>query len=374
MAFNGMCNGNDMLYASEGGIMPESKLKIKAPKSSYIITSDIKNSKDILKVDIKPTKNIFFNMGLLPHWLELSFYSIPKKEGKGKRITAVHIINKCSMSPNPYIYDSSAIFYCHENETDLLRLVPFLIDISLQMKCDIISFDYLGFGDSNTKPKINTLLQDGEDAIKFSINILKYKIENLILFGKDIGAMPCIHLAGMNDYQNCKSLILCMPLISNNKIEIKNIRSIICKTLLIYELENKEEIEQNDMIALCREIYNEKEWFPIKKKSKEIFDKFQGIKKFMEESNDDVYSRHRSKFITKLRDFAFTEEENAKKNIKNSGSIGESTDSDTKLSLGNLDKINFDEVNDIKNDDKDNEIKIDIFNQAELQIHNEEDY
>ena len=374
MAFNGMCNGNDMLYASEGGIMPESKLKIKAPKSSYIITSDIKNSKDILKVDIKPTKNIFFNMGLLPHWLELSFYSIPKKEGKGKRITAVHIINKCSMSPNPYIYDSSAIFYCHENETDLLRLVPFLIDISLQMKCDIISFDYLGFGDSNTKPKINTLLQDGEDAIKFSINILKYKIENLILFGKDIGAMPCIHLAGMNDYQNCKSLILCMPLISNNKIEIKNIRSIICKTLLIYELENKEEIEQNDMIALCREIYNEKEWFPIKKKSKEIFDKFQGIKKFMEESNDDVYSRHRSKFITKLRDFAFTEEENAKKNIKNSESIGESTDSDTKLSLGNLDKINFDEVNDIKNEDKDNEIKIDIFNQAELQIHNEEDY
>ena len=128
------------------------------------------------------------------------------------------------------------------------------------------------------------------------------------------------------------------------------------------------------MIALCREIYNEKEWFPIKKKSKEIFDKFQGIKKFMEESNDDVYSRHRSKFITKLRDFAFTEEENAKKNIKNSGSIGESTDSDTKLRLGNLDKINFDEVNDIKNDDKDNEIKIDIFNQAELQIHNEEDY
>ena len=162
MAFNGgMCTGNDMLYASEGGLMPETKLKIKAPKTSYIITSEIpKNSKEILPVKFKPTKNIFFNLNLLPNWLELSFYSIPKKNLNGKRITAIRIINKCSLSQNPYIYDSSAILYFHENETDLLRLIPFLIDISLQMKCDIISFDYLGFGDCNTKPKINTLMQD----------------------------------------------------------------------------------------------------------------------------------------------------------------------------------------------------------------------
>ena len=373
MAFNGMCTGNDMLYASEGGLMPETKLKIKAPKTSYIITSEIpKNSQEILPVKFKPTKNIFFNLNLLPNWLELSFYSIPKKNLNGKRITAVRIINKCSLSQNPYIYDSSAIFYCHENETDLLRLIPFLIDISLQMKCDIISFDYLGFGDCNIKPKINTLMQDGEDAIEFSLNYLNYKIENLILFGKGIGAMPAIHLAGMDNYQNCKSLILCNPVINMNKIEVKEMRSIICKSLLIYELESKEEIEQNDMISLYREIHNGKEWFPIRKKKKEIFNKFKGFQRFMEESNDDVYSRHRSKFIIKLRDFVYTEEENMKKNIQYFGSIGESTDSDTKLSLS--EKINFEEVNEIKNEEKENDKKIDIFNQAELQIHNEDDY
>ena len=374
MAFNvGMCTGNDMLYASEGGLIPETKLKLKAPKTSYLITSEIpKNSKEILPIKFKPTKNIFFNMNLLPNWLELSFYSIPKKNSNGKRITAVRIINKCSLSQNPYIYDSSAIFYCHENETDLLRLIPFLIDISLQMKCDIISFDYLGFGDSNIKPKINTLMQDGEDAIEFSLNYLNYKIENLILFGKGIGAIPAIHLAGMDNYQNCKSLILCNPVINMNKIEVKEMRSIICKSLLIYELESKEEIEQNDMISLYREIHNGKEWFPIRKKKKEIFNKFRGFQRFMEEANEDVYSRHRSKFITKLRDFVYTEEENMKKNIKYSGSIGESTDSDTKLSLS--EKINFEEVNEIKNEEKENDKKIDIFNQAELQIHNEDDY
>jgi hypothetical protein len=61
MAFNGMCTGNDMLYASEGGIIPESSLKIKAPKTSYIITTNIaKNASKILPINIKPTKPIYF--------------------------------------------------------------------------------------------------------------------------------------------------------------------------------------------------------------------------------------------------------------------------------------------------------------------------
>ena len=375
MAFNGMCSGNDMLYASEGGLIPESRLKLKAPKTSYMITSNIqKNSQQIYKVEFSPAKGFFFNKNSIPNWIDLSFYSLPKKNGK--RITAVHIVNKSLMSNNPYMLDSNAILYCHENETDLLRLIPFLIDISIQMKIDIISFDYTGFGDTKEKPKNTTLLEDGEITINFILSHLKYKINNLVLFGKGIGAIPSIHLAVMNQYQNCKSLILCMPLIIRSKIDIKNMRSIICKSLIIYEIENKDEIETNDMIYLCREIPNEKEWFPIKKKRKEMF---QGFKRFMETSFEDIYITHRSKFITKLRDFVYPEEENMVKKIKNSGSIGESTDSETNLSSGHLEKlenknINFEESNEIKNEIKIEEKKIDIFNQSAIHIHNDEDY
>ena len=375
MAFNGMCSGNDMLYASEGGLIPESRLKLKAPKTSYIITSNIqKNSQQIYKVEFSPAKGFFFNKNSIPNWIDLSFYSLPKKNGK--RITAVHIVNKSLMSNNPYMLDSNAILYCHENETDLLRLIPFLIDISIQMKIDIISFDYTGFGDTKEKPKNTTLLEDGEITINFILSHLKYKINNLVIFGKGIGAIPSIHLAVMNQYQNCKSLILCMPLIIRSKIDIKNMRSIICKSLIIYEIENKDEIETNDMIYLCREIPNEKEWFPIKKKRKEMF---QGFKRFMETSFEDIYMTHRSKFITKLRDFVYPEVENMEKKIKNSGSIGESTDSETNLSSGHLEKlenknINFEETNEIKNESKIEEKKIDIFNQSAIHIHNDEDY
>ena len=370
MAFNAMCSSNDMLYASEGGIIPESRLKLKSPKTSYEITTNIpKNSQEIFTLTFKP-KNIYFNLELLPNWLDLTLYSIPRKTGK--RITVVHIINKCLMSKNPYIYEPSAILYCHENETDLLRIVPFLIDISIQMKCDVISFDYLGFGDSNIKPKNNTIFEDGEDAINFSLGHLNYKIENLILFGKGIGAMPVIHLASKKEFHNCKSLILCMPLISMNKIDIKTMRSITCRTLVIMEIKNKDEIEDNEMILLCREIPDEKEWFPKSKNEKS----FQKFRRLMEESKDDVYTRHRSKFITKLRDYVYTEEENVKKKIKNSSSIGGSTDSDTNLSLGEKieNKQIFEDVNEIKNEDIIEDKNNDIFNQSEVQIHNDEDY
>ena len=106
---------------------------------------------------------------------------------------------------------------------------------------------------------------------------------------------------------------------------------------------------------------------------------FQGFKRFMETSFEDLYITHRSKFITKLRDFVYPEEENMKQKIKNSGSFGESTDSETNLSLGHLEKlenknINFEETNEVKNEIKIEEKKIDIFNQSAIHIHNDEDY
>lgn len=103
------------------------------------------------------------------------------------------------------------------------------------------------------------------------------------------------------------------------------------------------------------------------------------MKNFLDYPDDDVYTRHRSKFILKLRDYVYSEDENMKKRIKLTGSIEESTDSETNLSLGHFDKmenkpINFDEGNEIKNEDKSDDKKLDIFNQTVVQIHNDDDY
>ena len=378
MAF--LCTGDDMLYASEGQFISEAKLKIKPPKPSYTITTPISKTTTI-KVDFTPTKEIYYNEKTIPNWLDITFYSIYKKDGK--RITALQIKNNCLLSNNPFIPESSVILYCHENQTDLLRILPFLIDISLQMKCDIISFDYQGFGFNynNNKAKLNidNFFLDGEEVINFCIKFLEYKIENVIIMGKEIGAMIGIYLSSMNNYNNCRSLILINPLIiSNSVINVKLMRSINCKCFLIYELERKEDKDDNDIINLCREIPNQQEWFPIKKNKKEYINKFFGFKKYLENNFDDVYMKHRSKFIIKLRDYIYPEDENIKKRKKGTSSTGESTDSDTNLNLSMNKNLNFIEnnINEIKKEENNNKIKEknDIFNADEIHIDNEDDY
>ena len=375
MAF--LCTGDDMLLASEGGLKIETKIKMKAPKSSYEINTIIpKNSSDIIKVDIKPTKAIFDNKDSIPNWLDIIYYSLPKKNSK--RITAIHIINKCLTSKNPYIIQPDLILYCHENETDLLRILPFLIDISIQMKCDIVSFDYQDFGhiyERYTKPNNNTLFIDGELTLDFCINFLKYKIENIILFGKEIGAMIGIYLSSTNRYNKCKSLILYNPIInSNGQINIKLMRSINCKSLLIYEIENKDEIEQSDIIYLCREIPNQQEWFPLRKKNSENINRFFGFKKYLENfSFDDIYIKHRRKFIIKLRDYICQDEENNKIKKKGSSSMGESTTTESNNNLSMNKNLKFIEDNE-KNEEKDLIENNNIFNKEEIHIENNDDY
>lgn len=367
MAFNGLCTRNDMLYASEGCLIPESRLILKAPKSSYKITSIIpKDSKGILEINYKPTKETFFDINLLPNFIKLSLYSIPIKNNK--RIITLYITNKSISNSITENSENSVILYCHENETDLIRLIPFLIDISLQLKVDIVSFDYQGFGDTNIKPKISTIFSDGEETLNFVINYLHYKIENITLLGKEIGSMCAINLASKNNYHNCKSLVLCMPILGLNSIDIKVMRSIICKCLLIMEIEDKEKIDENEIINLCREIPNEKEWLPIKKNNKIISDKFKGFKNFSDDFVEDVYTRHRSKFILKLKNYIYNEESNIRCKNGVFSSIGGSTDSETHLNLS-MNKINnFDDVNDLKNK------KEDIFNETEIKLKNDEDY
>ena len=399
MAFNGFCTGNDMRYSSEGPKLLDSRLNIKAPKSSYeIISKPNINNQKIEKVDFKPTKEILYSKENIPKWIDLSFYLIPKKDRK--RLISLHIINKCLISKNPFLNEPNLILYCHENNTDLLRLVPFLIDLSIQMKCDIVSFDYWGFGCSSGKPKINTILSDGEDAINFAISYLKYKIENIILFGKGIGTMSSIFLASRQNYHDCKSLILCMPDIGKKIVDVKVMRSIFCQTLLIMEFEDKNEINNNEIINLCREIHNEKEWLPIRKKNKEIKKNFFN---YNDEFDDyeDVYSRHRSKFIMKIKDYIYPEQEIIKKKSKHS-TVGGSTDSDSNrnlsivlneqyhpMSLGsniknkkNIGSINFEEkFNNNQNFDKEsNNQKDEILNNydkydyTEIEIKNNDDY
>ena len=53
MAFNGFCTGNDMRYSSEGPKISDSRLKLKAPKPSYEIITQILKNENLLNLHMK---------------------------------------------------------------------------------------------------------------------------------------------------------------------------------------------------------------------------------------------------------------------------------------------------------------------------------
>ena len=329
MAFHSFCTGNDMRYSSESSniqLSLDEKLKIKVPKPSYeILTKLQKNSPHYNKVEFKTKSNINFNKNYIPNFIDITLYSIKKSENQ--QLIALQIVNNSLSSRNPYVPEPNLILYCHENETDLFRIIPFLIDLSIQMKCDIISFDYFGFGCSSGKPKINTIISDGEKIINFILSFLKYKTENILLIGRGIGAICTIFLASRQDYRNIKGLILLEPIIGKNIIDQNAMKSIHCPTLLIQEVEDKSEINEDEIILFCREISDEKEWFPKKKKKN-----FNMNSSFAKISNQDIIFRHRSKFMLKLREYIYPDKEMFETKRRKSTSGCHSTNADSSSS------------------------------------------
>ena len=64
------------------------------------------------------------------------------------------------------------------------------------------------------------------------------------------------------------------------------------------------DITNDEIVNFCREIPNEKEWLPIRKPNKELKNNFFGNYLEIEDTND-VYFRHRSKFISKIKEYIY---------------------------------------------------------------------
>ena len=264
------------------------KIKFYPSKPSYKIISQIKDSSSLYDdIDYEILSSMPFNKFNIPDWIKVSLHSLNYK--KNKKIIFLHIQNNYNQK---YLPPNKVILYSHENNTDIVELFPFLIDLSIQNKCNIISYDYRGFGCSSSKSNEKNFTNSYEYAINFALNYLNYKIENILLMGRDIGAIHSIIIASRHKYNICKGLILISPIINEKIIDINIMKSIICPTLLIKENNKDENNKEDETISFYRQINNEKEWFPKNKNGKDILlnhrQKFLNyIREYMKSNNDD---------------------------------------------------------------------------------------
>ena len=313
MAF--VCSTDDFKFIHEtndSNNLISSKIKFQVPNPSYKV---IKVNKNDAKVEYEILKSNCYTKNNIPDWINITLFSKNLNDIKSNLIY-IHIENQIQTKillkgkGNACIENRKLILYSHENATDLFRILPFLIDLSIQIKCDIISYDYIGFGRSNGKLAENNFINIYEYIIDIILNDFKYHVENILLMGRDIGAMNSIAIASRNKFLKCKGLILISPIISGKRIDLNFMKSIICPTLLILSknIENDEEEEKvNPIISYCREINNEKEWFP---KDKIVYDSqslfFKG----------DILLKHRKKFISFIREYMKSDnEENNKSRL-----------------------------------------------------------
>ena len=261
-----------------------SKIKFSAPKPSYKITGESNNSSSLYEdIDYEILSSMPFNKYNIPDWIKVSLHSINYK--KNKKLIFMHIennYNEKSFSPK----SKKAIIYSHENDTDIIKLLPFLIDLSVQNKCNIISYDYRGFGCSSSKSNDNNFLNSYEYTMNYALNYLNYKIENILLIGRDIGAIHSIIIASRHKYNMCKGLVLIFPFANEKIIDKNNMKNIICPTLLIKEKDKNN--KEDESLLFFREINNEKEWL-LKNKTNNI--------------DEDILLSHRRKFINYIREY-----------------------------------------------------------------------
>ena len=192
-------------------------------------------------------------------WLESKFYKYKKVPKKNDYIIICHIKNKNkSKSQN-----QKSILFCHNNNTTLGDIYPFLCDLCSQLRCDVISFDYSGYGLSNGVSNIENCFNDTYSVFHFSKKYLNLSKNNFVIFAFGLGAIPALKLCSVYnlDNHNIKGLILYSPILEKYYLDMCNIANINCPLLAMHgRINNVSNYEKT--FSLAKFFSKRIEWYP----------------------------------------------------------------------------------------------------------------
>ena len=254
-------------------------------KSSYEITmSTIVSDRGALSQKCQFHPPIVSNINFFPG-INVECYQI--KKINNQKIILLYIKNVAKQ-----VKDSNVLLlYSHNNKEDLGTVFPFLVDLSVQLKSDVVSYDYSGYGQSEGKPSLDEVNTDIEQVMDYCVNNLGYEIENTVLIGKTFGVFPTLYLAGLSKYVSVKGMIL---------IEASIGKSVVVKgsaTNMILSMAK----ETMSPALLAHGKYNS--YIPCQE-SQHISKMFRrGITWFPIKADDNIVEEYRSKFYRKVSMF-----------------------------------------------------------------------
>lgn len=87
------------------------------------------------------------------------------------------------------------ILHSHVNATDLGGLYEYMVYLRSRLRCEIISYDYCGYGSSEGSASEANVIEAGVAVLDYVRTKLKKPLNTIILYGQSIGSVPTTYLA-----------------------------------------------------------------------------------------------------------------------------------------------------------------------------------
>ncbi|KAK9144234.1 hypothetical protein Sjap_004137 [Stephania japonica] len=94
---------------------------------------------------------------------------------------------------NPYA--RLTLLYSHGNAADLGQLYDLFVQLKLNLRVNLVGYDYSGYGASTGKPSEYDTYADIEAVYEYLQTEYGTSQEDLILYGQSVGSGPTLHLA-----------------------------------------------------------------------------------------------------------------------------------------------------------------------------------
>lgn len=263
---------------------PNKKIHIKHPHTKHYTLLPSKTNPQTNQYTFFPHN---YESIIFP-WLTITAFEI-QKIFSNQTIPIIYIKNKNSFDSN------YTIIFSHSPQFDLGKLFPFLIDLSSQLKTDLISFDYTNPEINNSTSLENSYTTDLEQVIEFSVSKLKIDLTTIVLMGKSLGSISILGVASKEEFKPIKGMVLLSPIARGYTLRYKKFtedydalqkaNSILARTFLIHgKKDNVINVEQSELLA--KSIRYVSKWFPSKENHSNLLTYYRckfynNIKKFI---------------------------------------------------------------------------------------------
>ncbi|KAK8934317.1 hypothetical protein KSP39_PZI014766 [Platanthera zijinensis] len=105
---------------------------------------------------------------------------------KGNKIVAFYLRNP---------YAKLTVLYSHGNATDLGQLYELFVQLKLNLRVNLMGYDYSGYGASSGKPSESNTYADIEAIYECLQTEYGVSQEDIVLYGQSLGSGPTLHLA-----------------------------------------------------------------------------------------------------------------------------------------------------------------------------------